>query len=205
MLTSCDVGVVAPIMYYLENPKMIWCAGVKRNMMTSKTTYIGNGQIDEGQFLKPFECNDCPNAFMVRRKIMEDESILFDERNFPWMYEESDFCYKVKEKGWKVILLPTAKVWHDVTRSEGLTHTTEVKAYFLGKNRILFHKKYGKLFKFLIFILFFFPIFTVMYIFWYIWKGIKERNLSLGVNLSKSYTRGVIKGVKEMIARGKNV
>ena len=204
MLTVNDVGVAAPIMYYLEDPKRIWCAGVKRNMMTSKTTYVGNGQIDQGQFVKPFESDDFPNAFMVRRKIMEDEGVLFDEKDFPWMYEESDFCYRVKEKGWKVVSVPTAKVWHDVTRNESITHTTGIKAYFLGRNRILFHKKYGTRIKFLIFIIIFLPIFTIMYIFRYLWKGMNEKDFSQGVNLSKFYTRGVIEGLKEMITRAKN-
>jgi len=197
MLSLKNVGLAAPIMYYLEKPEMIWCAGVKRNMVTGKTAFLGNNQIDNGQFLYISESDDFPNAFIVRRKIMEIENIVFDDVNFPFIYEESDFCYRIKRKGWKIVLVPSAKIWHDVPIREHIIETTEIKAYFLGRNRILFLKKYAKPYEFLIFITIFLPIYIVAYVARYLWKGIKEKETAW-FKCAKIYTRGVIEGLKNI-------
>ena len=196
MLTLDNIGIAAPIMYYLKDPKRIWCAGVKRNMTTSKTIFIGNGQYDRGQFNKLFESDDFPNTFIVRREIMENEGILFDERIFPWMYEESDFCYRVRKKGWKVVLVPSAKVWHDVPLGINVFRDSEIKVYLLGRNRILFHRKYGTYIDFIIFVIVFLPVVTLVYSLLYMWKGIFERDFRRSIRLSAFYIKGVIDGIK---------
>lgn len=194
MLMSKDVGIAAPIMYYLKDPKMIWCAGVKRSMITSKTTYIGNGQVDRGQINKLFESDDFPNAFMVRREIMENEGVLFDEVIFPLMYEESDFCYRIRRKGWKVVLVPYARVYHDIPFGEIVTHYTKLKAYYVARNRILFHRKYSKKYEFILFILFFHPFINLFYAISFLQRRMFEE--------FRYYLRGIYDGIK-MIYLGK--
>ncbi|NIO22380.1 MAG: hypothetical protein GTN76_17055, partial [Candidatus Aenigmarchaeota archaeon] len=66
-----DVGVAGPIMYYLRDPERIWCAGVKRNYYTSLTQFIGRNEIDDGQFLTPVPSEDFPNAFIIKKDIID--------------------------------------------------------------------------------------------------------------------------------------
>ena len=82
MKKNPEVGVVGPIMYFLSDPKRIWCAGVKRNYWTTITELIGFNTRDNGQFREPYESEDFPNAFMVRREVFEKVS-LFDSKLFP--------------------------------------------------------------------------------------------------------------------------
>jgi len=137
------VGVAAPIMYFLRDPKRVWCAGIKRSYWTTITKYIGFNTIDAGQFKKPHESDDFPNAFMVRREVFEKVG-LFNSKLFPIHYDEGDFCQRVRRSGYKVILVPTAKVWHDIplpnqSRAFILRLKNPLRAYYASRSRILFH------------------------------------------------------------------
>jgi len=141
------VGVAGPIMYFLGDPKRIWCAGVKRNYWTT-TTLIGFNTRDNEQFKEPYESEDFPNAFMVRREVFEKVG-LFNSKLFPIHYDEADFCQRARKAGYKVMVAPTAKVWHDIPLPKhGKTSLLHLKnpmrAYYVARNRILFHTTWSK-------------------------------------------------------------
>jgi len=202
MIDNEKIGVAGPIMYYYNAPNMIWCAGIRRNYITSKTTVIGRDEIDEGQFKQPLESEDFPNAFMVRRKAIEEAGV-FDEVNFPIHYEESDFCRRVIMAGYKIITIPSAKVWHDMPLPEKVEDKArlfhmenEMRAYYTAKNRIVFHKKYSKSIQLSIFLIVFMPLFTLYYLFGMLMSSnvfLKKRELL------KSYLRGTIDGLKWVV------
>ena len=198
-LSDDKVGVAAPIMYYCNPYKMVWCAGVRRSMITSKTSIMGRGKIDQGQFNDVLDSDDFPNAFMVRSEITKEEVILFDEKNFPWMYEEADFCYRIRKNGWKVVLVPTAKIWHDVPEEKLTCRWTKVRTYYMGRNRVLFHKKYSRRCDCLIFATVFLPIFTLAYVFLILRDRFLERRFSEGIRMSTFYIKGVIDGIKSIM------
>jgi hypothetical protein len=144
-----EVGVAGPIMYFLEDPKRIWYAGVKRSYWTTITRYTGFNTIDNGRFLKePYETEDLPNAFMVRREVFEKVG-LFDSRLFSIHYDEGDFCNRVRGAGYRVVVVPSAKIWHDIplperSRTSTLRLKNPLRAYYAARNRILFHWKWSK-------------------------------------------------------------
>jgi len=138
-----EVGVAGPIMYFLSDPTRIWCAGIKRDYWTTITKIIGFNTRDNGQFKKPYESEDFPNAFIIRREVIEKIG-LFNSKLFPIHYEEADFCQRVKKAGYKVMVVPSAKVWHDIPLPERdktlLLHLKNpLRAYYASRNRILFH------------------------------------------------------------------
>lgn len=197
MERSSKIGIVAPIMYYLKQPKRVWCAGVRRNMITSLTKYIGRDEIDCGQFRELIESADFPNAFMIKREIITKVG-LFNEKDFPIHYEEADFCERARRVGYKVVCHPKAKVWHDVplsgkVKDKGVIN--ELRAYYAARNRILFHKKYSEWWKFLIFVLMFNWLIMFHYLAIILFrskKSFKER-----MKIIKSYLKGVLDGLVE--------
>ncbi len=143
-----EVGVTGPIMYFLKDPTRIGCAGIKRNYWTTITKYVGHNTRDIGQYREPYESEDFPNAFMVRRKIFEKVG-LFNSKIFPIHYDEADFCQRVRKAGYKVMVVPTAKVWHDVplpkeNRAGFFRLRNPLRAYYTIRNRILFHALWSK-------------------------------------------------------------
>ena len=143
-----EVGVAGPLMYFLNDPKRIWCAGVKRNYWTTITKLVGFNTVDNGQLKKPYESEDFPNAFMVRRELFEKVG-LFNSKIFPIHYDEGDFCQRVIRIGYKVMVVPTARVWHDIplpklNRALTFHLKNPLRAYYATRNRILFHVKWSK-------------------------------------------------------------
>jgi hypothetical protein len=144
-----EVGVAGPIMYFLEDPKRIWCAGVKRSYWTTVTHFIGFNTVNNNKSLRnPYETEDLPNAFMVRREVFEKVGF-FDSRLFPIHYDEGDFCNRVRRAGYRVVVVPSAKIWHDIplperSRTSTLRLKSPLRAYYAARNRILFHWKWSR-------------------------------------------------------------
>jgi GT2 family glycosyltransferase len=188
--------VLAPLMYYYDDPKVIWCAGIKRNMATSRTFTIGNRQKDRNQFSKLMESDDFPNAFIFRKEASKDKNIFFDERNFPFMYEESDFISRLKDSEKKAVLVPDAKIWHDVSKDPFfLGRYNTLKAYYLARNRVLFHKKYSSKKDYVIFRSAFLPFFSFVYITLIFQHWIIQGEWLTSLKVSNSYIKGVISGL----------
>ena len=201
MQDNSEVGVCAPLMLYYKT-NTIWCAGIQRNMITSRTTYIFNGkEINKIDLPEIIESEDFPNCFMVRAEIIRKNNILFDEKLFLIVYVESVFCYRIRKLGYKIICNPRAKVWHDIPLPEEekdkikLLHLqNDAIPYYTARNRIVYHKKYSRWWQFLIFILTFNWLFTLYYL----------RVILLGSKMSfrdrlkiaRSYLNGVWSGLK---------
>ena len=137
------VGVAGPLMYFLGDPRRIWCAGVVRNYWLTLTRLLGFNEIDRGQYVRPFVSEEFPNAFMVRREVFERVG-LFNSRLFTIHYDEADFCQRVRAAGYLVVTVPSAKVWHDIplperSRASVLHLKSPLRVYFAVRNRFLFH------------------------------------------------------------------
>ena len=165
-----QVAIAGPITYYLDEPKKILFAGVKRNLITSRTIFVAKGQEDNGQYHYPIDSDDIPNAFMVRRKIF-DKIGLFDEEKFPIHYDEADFGMRVRRMGYRIIIVPDAKTYHD-TRRELRYFSNPIRIYYAIRNRIVLHRMYLKKLGFLVFLTCFFPLFFIYY-------SIKSRQISI--------------------------
>jgi len=195
-VSHSDVCVAAPLMYYFNAPDVIWCAGIKRNMATSRTLTLGNGEKDENQFTAIVESDDFPNAFMFRSNASKDKDIYFDEINFPFMYEESDFISRIKDNKSKVVLVPYAKIWHDVSKDLFfLGRYNSLKAYYLARNRILFHKKYACKKEFMIFKNVFLPLFSITYLILVMQHWSVRGKYLTCMKVSNSYIKGIVDGL----------
>lgn len=72
------------------------------------------------------EIDALTGAFALVRKSAGDEVNWFDEDYF-WNGEDLDFCYKLREKNWKIVYIPDVKITHFKGSSSGLWHTGEGK------------------------------------------------------------------------------
>ena len=184
------IGIVGPKMYYLGNPNKIWVAGGDINPMNSRTSYLGN-VMDNGQFEEKREVGHFPNAFLVRKSIAEEVGG-FDESYF-FIYEESDFSEQVRRAGYKIVLIPSAKTWHDIDPPENIEtirkyslHTSE-RAYYMSRNRALYMKKNSSLVQYLIFLMGFFPLINLQYILIILLHG--------NLDSLKNYAKGIVDGL----------
>lgn len=182
-----QAAMVGPLMYYYKDKKKIWWAGADINLWTSKTNYIGNNKIDIGQYQKIEEVGHIPNIFMIKKDIWK--MIGGIDEDYVMHFEESDLAERLREKKFKLYLVPTAKTWHNVSLpSEKGTRNfggeSSERAYYTGRNRVLFMKKNSFILQYLFFLFFFLPLFSLFYMSKYKNPVLKSR-----------YIRGVRDGI----------
>jgi len=192
--SNADVGIAGPIMYYLGDPEHVWCSGTSRNYLTSTTRFSTtrpDGSTD------CYQTEDIPNAFMVRRSVFETAGY-FDQEQFAQHMEEADFCRRAAKKGFQIVMVPRAIVWHDVpVRSwpyrgtRNLHISSSERAYYVARNRILFMRKYAGTWKFIIFTVAFLPPIALSHLTMILKeKGLADRR----GGFAESYLRGLIDG-----------
>lgn len=169
------IGFVGPKMYYYQDKKRIWFAGVKFDLLTSRTHYIGINQIDHGQFDEVREIDQIPNVWLTMRQVINKIGGL--DENYVMSYGESDWPMRAKRAGFKVVFCPESVIYHDITPPKNLKENillraTPYRAYYFARNRILFMRRFATKLNFLIFLFLFNNLFTIYYLYSYL-KGQK--------------------------------
>ena len=134
-------GVVFPKIYYYDDPLRIWSVGAQRQFLTLEMTDKATGQLDRGQWDEVQERDYVTGcALLVQREVFEKVG-LFDERYFAY-YEDLDFSFRAKDAGFRMILVPEARLWHKVAQtSGGLDNPLE--RYLMAKGSVLFFGRHG--------------------------------------------------------------
>ncbi len=70
------------------------------------------------------EIDACAGAFILVRQKAGEMIGWWDEDYF-WYGEDLDFCYRLKQKGWKIYYVPTVRVWHHKGVSGGIKKMSE--------------------------------------------------------------------------------
>ncbi len=135
-----DVGVVGPKIYYAGDPQRIWSLGAWRHGLTLEITGCRRGQLDTDLDGEPFEVDFVTGCGMlIRRRCLEGVG-LFDERFFMY-YEDSDYCLRVRSAGYRVLVVPRARMWHKVATSSGGSDSP-MERYHMAKSSVVFFRKH---------------------------------------------------------------
>ncbi len=109
----------------------------------------------------PHEVDAISGAFLLTRKSVLEKSGFFDEDYFMYA-EDIDLCFRIKEKGYKVIYLPDLKILHHKGVSSGLKkHSQEISSAtvetrkrsldaFYETMKIFYRKHYSKKYPFFV-------------------------------------------------------
>jgi GT2 family glycosyltransferase len=142
-----DVGVVGPVIGFLNEPDRIWCAGVVRTHWLARTIFRGRGSfVTQASMLSP-DCADFPSAFAVRRSCF-DLVGGFDSVRFPMHMEEADLAARVRGCGYRAVLAAGAIAWHDISPTQGLSRSLHLvspyRAHLAGRGRTLFIRRHSE-------------------------------------------------------------
>lgn len=112
-------GALIPKIYRWDDPKRIWAAGARWCRVPPRVKIIGLNAPDASVFDRSRELEYATGcAWLIRREALQTVDGL-DSGYF--MYQEDyDFCYRLREKGYTLRFVPTAKVWHQVSAGLGL-------------------------------------------------------------------------------------
>ena len=144
-----NIGMVAPLIYYYDSPDKVWSSGGQINNLLMMPLDSHNRQKAPSCPTERTFLSGC--CLLVKREVLEQVG-MFDERFFLY-FEDLDFCVRVKEAGWKMMVIPAAKLLHKVSRSSGGLFG-ESERYHYARSSGIYFRKYLNLFNSIPIILF---------------------------------------------------
>lgn len=136
------------------------------------------------------EC--CENVFMVRREVID--LIGYFDKSYYIMYEEADFCERIRRKGYRHITDPKAKTVH--YRAMGNDEQSELRAlgigfparaFYFARNRTVYMRKYANALGLVLYYL----LFQHLFMCYYCYKAISYRRY----DIAKEYLRGYMQSM----------
>lgn len=189
------IGVLGPLMFRFPETHEVWCAGaVLDRFGRSSHRSRGNLPIDSNdpELLTP--CDYLPNAFMVRRSLLDSTSggVAPDTRHFPHNWSEFDFMYQITKSGYEVRVATNATVYHDVGYRGPFTRTGSPQMVFdQQRSRLLLRRKYPERFvPFIVYALVMLVPSTVLYVY----RFLHEKDTWAKV---VAYIKGALAGLTE--------
>jgi len=147
-----NVGILGPNVYYYSDPDRIVYIGGNINYYTGKITHPYFNEIKNDLNISEIDyISGC--SLLIKREVIEEVGLLNNQ--YFLYYEDTDWCLRAKNKGFKIIHAPEAKVWHKVLDS--IERNSIIALYYGVRNQFLLIRKNGKNRHKLIF----FPYFTL--------------------------------------------
>ncbi len=147
------VGIVAPAISYASEPERIWSAGGKysRKRMMLRQQFANIYELPD----EPVEMEQVTGCAIMMRAADYERSGMQDPDLFVY-YEDTDLCFKVRELGLRIMLVPKGRVVHHVSISVGGVYSP-FAVYFTHRNRFIVaarHLGHGELLAFFAYYLF---------------------------------------------------
>lgn len=134
-----NVGIVGPMVYHHDEPTVIQSAGGKISRWW-ESFHLGANADDAGQFDREHEVDWISGcAILVRRAVIEQVGAI-DQRYF-YFWEETEWCLRAKAAGWRVVHVPSARLWHKGVQRDYRPKPTVT--YYATRNRLLTLSKHN--------------------------------------------------------------
>ncbi|MDI6765885.1 MAG: glycosyltransferase family 2 protein [Bacteroidota bacterium] len=142
-----SIGMVGPKIYYHNDPNHIWYAGGKIEWWKGWVSHVGVHERDKGQYdsiRKTDYISGC--CILVKRKVIQKIGVL-DERFYIYG-EDADWCIRASRSGFKLLYVPSAKIWHKLSVSAG-GHFSWFKNWNKFKSQVRLMIRYARLYHWL--------------------------------------------------------
>ena len=138
-------GILGPKVYFYFEPNKIQSAGAQIHWRTGEVSLTGCGKIDVGQFDEVREVewiSGC--AILIRTKTIEDIGLIHSA--YFTYFEDTDLCVRCRKAGYRVVYVPTARIWHKQQFDMRLWNAAQW--YYLSRNCFLFMGRNATLLQF---------------------------------------------------------
>lgn len=155
------VGIVTPMIVYLNDHNWVNQAGAEVNLWTGKVT-IGWGA--KKNFKESKRVQNSGTAILIRNEVIQKIGG-FD--NWFTGYLDPDYCLRALKAGFITWYEASATAYHDQSKDKEIWGPRLFKrAYLVGRNRTLFMRRHGKN-------IFIYILFTPMLLAYYLMESIK--------------------------------
>jgi GT2 family glycosyltransferase len=115
---------------------VIHSTGGRINPWLGAARQVGRDMPDDGRFNRMEERDYADGACMLITRPALERVGLLDEEYFAY-WEETDWCARARETGFKCYYVPTARIWHRGSRSTN----QESRQFLFRRNAFLFLRK----------------------------------------------------------------
>lgn len=130
-----DTAIAGSKIYFQDAPQKIWFAGGAWQKGRLRLRQRGAYQEDRGGFDEIIPIGAASGCSMLVRASALQMIGLMDESYFLY-WEDTDWCARAWEKGYRVLLVPASKVWHKVSAS--VIARSELQYYYYTRNGLHF-------------------------------------------------------------------
>jgi len=136
-----STGICAPIIFKYNDTNKIWSSGGKYNIFLGTYANIAT-LIKEKQRETNFITGCC---WLVKQKLFKKIGLL-DDAYFLYS-EDVDFCYRLKQAGYKLKIIPSSSIFHKISKTTGVD--SPLMFYYFHRSKLMFiYKNYSGIKKF---------------------------------------------------------
>ncbi len=135
-----EAGILSSKIFYHRDPSKLWYAGGQWNAKGQCFQHIGIDELDDCGLYDSVSDTDYASGcvLFIRRSVVCRVGLM--DPKFFLTYEETDWCYRARAAGYRILFVPTAKVWHKVSVSFGGVDSP-LQTYFYARNLLLWAER----------------------------------------------------------------
>ena len=111
-------GAASPLIYFAAPRDRIWYAGATLLVPLGLAAHRGLRSRERGQYRAVEETGYLTGCCLLARREVWERVGLLDER-YHLYAEDSDWCLRARAAGFKLLFVPTGRLWHKVSASAG--------------------------------------------------------------------------------------
>ncbi len=152
IIESTSSNIIIGSKVFILNQNRIWGMGGKFNPYSGRRYMHGEQEEDSDAYSKPMEVDWFPGMGTLIHSKVFDKIGLLDEKNFPQYHGDSDYTFRAKKAGFRLIAFPELIIHNDNTNT-GLKHggksgdlyktLTSIKSNYNLKKDIIFYRKHA--------------------------------------------------------------
>ena len=136
------IGLAGPKIYFYREPNRIWFAGGKISLFSSSSNR-GFNRIDNGQFDKVDYVDFVSGSCMMAKASVLKSVGLLDPIYF-FSMEDVDIALRATQAGWKIVFVPSSRIWHKVFQSAAKNPDI---IFYASRNALILARKHRRFFK----------------------------------------------------------
>jgi GT2 family glycosyltransferase len=133
------VGFVSGKVYFYDEPNRLQTAGRLSHPVFIAGALLGYEELDQGQYDEVRECDFIDDVFLLVRRAVFEQVGGYDPTFF-LMYEETDWCARVRRSRFKIMYTPDAKIWHKGNQGD-TTGRSATHQFYLARNQVPFVRR----------------------------------------------------------------
>ena len=137
--SDLKIGIVAPKILYNNDRKIVFALGDKRFRLVPVPIGYGYRRKDRPQYTGEMEFDYVTGCAMLVRAEVFNKTGLFNEAYFMY-FEDADFCYRVREAGFRIVCYGNAIIFHKASLSVKKNHLNAIR--IRARNRVWFYRSH---------------------------------------------------------------